>query len=85
METEEQYKTKRERIGELLMEAFNLSFDTADVYMIGDVLKKAIDALELPSKACSECGSPMSFFGFHLNQGICGWCSERWMSEQDED
>jgi len=75
---------KRKRIGLLLMEAFNLSFETGDIYEIGTLIEEAIRKLKLPFEKCECCGRPMSFFDYHLKQGICDECAKK-ISEEAED
>jgi len=74
---------KRKRIGLLLMKAFNLSFETGDVYEIGTLIEEAVRKLELPAQ-CECCNRPMSFFDYYLKQGICDECAKK-LSEEAED
>ena len=73
---------KRKRIGFLLFQAFDLSLETGDVYDIGTLIEEAIRKLELPPERCECCGREMSFFEYHLKQGICNYCAEE-MSKND--
>ena len=68
-------EAKRRKIGMLLMEAFNLSFETGDIYEIGRLIEEAINRLNL-LEHCESCGNPMKFFDYHLKQGICDKCAE---------
>ena len=79
-----QLKDETRKLGELLMQAFLLSMDTADIYKIGDTIEKWIKEMDLPTQNCSECGTTMSFFNYRLKQGMCDNCAERISKEMDE-
>jgi len=77
-------KEKRKQIALLLMKAFNLSFETGDIYDIGTLIETAINRLKLPPEKCECCGRPMNFFDYHLKQGICDECAKK-ISEESDD
>ena len=68
-------ETKREKIGKLLMEAFDLSLETGDIYKIGKLIEDAVNRLSI-WKRCTVCGRAMKFFDFCLKQGVCDKCAE---------
>jgi len=78
-----EFEDKRKQIGLLLMEAFNLSFETGDIYNIGILIEAAINRLKLSEK-CECCGREMDFFNYHLKQGICDECAKK-LSEESDD
>ena len=82
---DENLSKQKFKLGKALMDAFLLSMDTDDIYTMGDTLKQWIEDLDLPYSTCSECFLPMSFFNFHLKQGICDGCAVRLQKEYNDE
>ena len=79
------YNAACKKLGCLLMDAFIVSMDTGDIYKMGTVIENWIKELDLPIQKCSNCGTEMSFFDYHLKQGICDCCAMKIESEMNEE
>ena len=81
------YNAACEKLGCLLINAFIVSMDTGDIYKMGTIIENWIKEMNLPIQKCSGCGVEMSFFDYHLRQGICDSCAtkiEKETYEEDE-
>ena len=72
-------------LGNYLMEAFLAALDTGDIYSIGDNLERMIKQIDLPYQKCSRCQNKMSYFEFHLKQGLCDKCADELECEELEE
>jgi len=72
-------------LGNYLMEAFLAALDTGDIYSIGDNLERMIKQIDLPYQKCSRCQNKMSYFEYHLKQGLCDKCVDELEKEFEED
>ena len=79
------YDKRKQELGIALIQALCISIDTGDVYKIGDTIERWIKELNLPDTKCSMCQTLMSFFDYHMKQGICDKCAEKIEKETYEE
>ena len=68
-----------EKIALKLMEVIKLAYreDSNLLNFIISEIHQAVDNLGLPAKNCEICGKRMSWFDYHLCNGICWECADR--------
>jgi hypothetical protein len=61
---------------ELLMRALNEVDANVSQFWFDPVITM-LSYFDLPNKECSECHKEMSFFDYHIRQGMCGECASK--------
>jgi len=79
------YNDRKQELGMALIRVLTVSMDTGDVYKIGDTIRQWIEELHLPHLQCGTCGKIMSFFDYHLMQGMCSDCAKRISNEIEKE
>lgn len=73
--------TERTIIGRYIMKGIHTT--RADTFQFHwDLLRTFVTSLNLPSKKCSDCKeTEMSFFEWHMAQGMCAICAAKYRDE----
>ena len=75
-----------EKVALKLMDAIKLAYreDANILNFIITEVHQAIENLNLPKRRCENCGKKMSWFDYHLCNGICPECADKILYEEED-